>query len=64
MEAAEFYVSVFPDFKVNFKTQIKDTPSGDCDIVGFEVMVIALWPSASSHYLRSILQYLSMLNLY
>jgi len=37
-QAAEFYTSVFPESKVNFTTKIKDTPSGDCDIVGFEVM--------------------------
>ncbi|MEK7561083.1 MAG: VOC family protein [Patescibacteria group bacterium] len=38
VEVAEFYATVFPDSKVNFKTQIKNTPSGDCDIVGFEIM--------------------------
>lgn len=38
VEAAEFYAKVFPNSKVNFKTEIKDTPSGDCDIVGFSVM--------------------------
>ncbi len=38
VEAAEFYVSVFPSAKITFKTQITGTPSGDCDIVGFEIM--------------------------
>ena len=38
VEAAEFYASVFPNSKITFKTHIKDTPSGDCDIVGFEIM--------------------------
>lgn len=38
VEAAEFYASAFPDSKVDFKSEIKDTPSGDCDIVGFNVM--------------------------
>lgn len=38
VEAAEFYVKTFPDSKVTFKTEIKNTPSGDCDIVGFTVM--------------------------
>lgn len=38
VEAAEFYAKTFPDSKVTFKTEIKNTPSGDCDIVGFEVM--------------------------
>lgn len=37
-EAAEFYISVFDDSKINFITQIHDTPSGDCDIVGFTLM--------------------------
>src|SRR5690606_11820961 len=36
-EAAEFYASVFPDSKINNISVIKDTPSGDCDIVSFEV---------------------------
>lgn len=34
-EAADFYASVFPDSKVDFVTQLHDTPSGDCDVVGF-----------------------------
>ena len=38
VEAAEFYASIFPNSRVTFKTQIKDTTSGDCDIVGFEIM--------------------------
>ncbi|MBI4149591.1 VOC family protein [Candidatus Woesearchaeota archaeon] len=37
VEAAEFYTSVFDNSKINFKTQIHDTPSGDCDIVGFQI---------------------------
>lgn len=37
-EAAEFYTSVFDNSKINFTTQIHDTPSGDCDIVGFQIM--------------------------
>ncbi len=38
VEAAEFYASVFDDSKIKFKTKIYDTPSGDCDMVGFQVM--------------------------
>src|SRR3989344_3000081 len=38
VQAAEFYASVFPDSKITYKTVIKNTPSGDCDIVRFEVM--------------------------
>ena len=38
VEAAEFYTKIFPDSKITMKSIIKDTPSGDCDIVGFEIM--------------------------
>ena len=36
-EAAEYYVSVFPDSQLNYVNTIKDTPSGDCDIVSFSL---------------------------
>ena len=36
-EAAEFYVSVFPESKINNITTLHDTPSGDCDVVSFEL---------------------------
>ena len=36
-EAAEFYVSVFPDSRVTNVTTLRDTPSGDCDVVSFEL---------------------------
>jgi predicted 3-demethylubiquinone-9 3-methyltransferase (glyoxalase superfamily) len=36
-EAAEFYASVFPDSKVTNVTVLKDTPSGDTDVVSFEL---------------------------
>jgi predicted 3-demethylubiquinone-9 3-methyltransferase (glyoxalase superfamily) len=36
-EAAEFYVSTFPDSKVTSVNTLHDTPSGDCDIVSFEL---------------------------
>ena len=34
-EAAQFYCSVFPNSKVEHVTTLKDTPSGDCDVVYF-----------------------------
>jgi predicted 3-demethylubiquinone-9 3-methyltransferase (glyoxalase superfamily) len=48
-EAAKFYVSIFPDSKVVSTTCIRDTPSGDCDIVAFrlcgqEFMAISAGP--------------------
>jgi predicted 3-demethylubiquinone-9 3-methyltransferase (glyoxalase superfamily) len=36
-EAAEFYTSLFPDSKVTNITTLHDTPSGDTDIVSFEL---------------------------
>lgn len=36
-EAAEFYASLFPDSKVTNITTLHDTPSGDTDIVSFEL---------------------------
>jgi hypothetical protein len=38
VEAAEFYVSVFPNSKITNITQLHNTPSGDVDTVKFEVM--------------------------
>lgn len=38
VEATKFYASVFPNSKVTSVTQIHDTPSGDCDIVSFEIL--------------------------
>jgi predicted 3-demethylubiquinone-9 3-methyltransferase (glyoxalase superfamily) len=36
-EAAEFYTSVFPNSRITHVNTIHDTPSGDCDIVSFEL---------------------------
>ncbi|TMC23341.1 MAG: hypothetical protein E6J34_03100 [Chloroflexi bacterium] len=36
-EAAEFYTSVFPHAKGTNVTTLHDTPSGDCDLVSFEL---------------------------
>lgn len=36
-EAAEFYCSVFPGSKITNVTTLHDTPSGDCDVVSFEL---------------------------
>lgn len=37
VEAAEFYVSTFPDSRVTDLTVLHDTPSGDTDVVSFEL---------------------------
>jgi predicted 3-demethylubiquinone-9 3-methyltransferase (glyoxalase superfamily) len=36
-EAAEFYVSIFPDSKINKVATLHNTPSGDADMVSFEL---------------------------
>lgn len=36
-EAAEFYTSVFPDSKIIGTMTLHDTPSGDSDVVSFEL---------------------------
>src|SRR5271168_1941140 len=36
-EAAEFYVSIFPNSKITHTSTIHDTPSGDCNLVSFEL---------------------------
>lgn len=38
VEAADFYTATFPGSKVTDVTTIRDTPSGDCDIVSFELI--------------------------
>lgn len=37
-EAAEFYSRVFPDSSVTMKSVVKDTPSGDSEMVAFTIM--------------------------
>jgi predicted 3-demethylubiquinone-9 3-methyltransferase (glyoxalase superfamily) len=36
-EAAEFYTSIFPNSKITHVTTLHNTPSGDCDVVSFNV---------------------------
>lgn len=36
-EAAEFYCSIFPNSKITNITTLRDTPSGDADVVSFEL---------------------------
>lgn len=37
-EAADFYVSTFPDSAITSATVLRNTPSGDCDVVAFDLM--------------------------
>jgi predicted 3-demethylubiquinone-9 3-methyltransferase (glyoxalase superfamily) len=36
-QAAEFYVSIFPNSEITHASTIKNTPSGDCDVVSFKL---------------------------
>jgi predicted 3-demethylubiquinone-9 3-methyltransferase (glyoxalase superfamily) len=36
-EAAEFYASLFPDSSITNSTTLRNTPSGDCDVVSFKL---------------------------
>lgn len=36
-DAAAFYIGIFPDSKIVNITTLHDTPSGDCDVVSFEL---------------------------
>ncbi|MBS4196478.1 VOC family protein [Lederbergia citri] len=36
-EAAEFYTSIFPDSRITNKTTLHDTPSGDAQLISFEL---------------------------
>ena len=35
VEAANFYVGIFPESKIDSIERIENTPSGDCDVVAF-----------------------------
>lgn len=37
VEATKFYTSVFPESKITHSSVLHNTPSGDCDIVSFEL---------------------------
>lgn len=37
LEAARFYASVFPDSQIDHVGQVRDTPSGDCELVWFRL---------------------------
>ena len=52
IEASEFYTSIFPDSKKTFTSQTKDTLSGDCDAVGFELMGYEFQATNAGSYLK------------
>lgn len=51
-EATAFYTSLFPNSKVTHSTTITDTPSGDCDLVSFELMGVSFMAISAGPYFR------------
>ncbi len=51
-EAANFYAAVFPNSKVTHTAKITGTPSGDCDIVSFEVMGMSFQAISAGPYFK------------
>jgi len=51
-EAAEFYASVFPNSKAINVSVIRDTPSGDCDVVSFEIMGMKFMSISAGPYFK------------
>lgn len=51
-EAARFYASVFPDSRVTRESVLAGTPSGDCDVVSFEVMGLPLMAISAGPYFK------------
>ncbi|MBN1835496.1 MAG: VOC family protein [Spirochaetales bacterium] len=54
VEAAEFYTRVFDDTRITHRSVIRDTPSGDCDVAGFNIMGFQFMAiSAGPHVLKN-----------
>ena len=51
-EAAEFYVSAFPDSKITHSSVIKNTPSGDCDILSFDLAGYSFMAISAGPYFK------------
>jgi predicted 3-demethylubiquinone-9 3-methyltransferase (glyoxalase superfamily) len=51
-EAAEFYVNIFPDSKIKSVRTIHDTPSGDCDIVSFDIYGYSIMSISAGPYFK------------
>lgn len=51
-ESAEFYVSIFPNSKINSHYIIKDTPSGDCDIMSFDLNGVSFMSISAGPYFK------------
>lgn len=52
VEAAAFYTSIFPDSKISNKTVLRNTPSGDCDVVSFDLWGQSLMSISAGPYFK------------
>lgn len=51
-EAAAFYTSVFPNSKITHSYVMHNTPSGDCDVVSFDLMGFSLMAINAGPYFK------------
>jgi predicted 3-demethylubiquinone-9 3-methyltransferase (glyoxalase superfamily) len=51
-EASSFYTSVFPNSKIRNVAKITGTPSGDCDVVSFDIMGFSLQAISAGPYFK------------
>jgi predicted 3-demethylubiquinone-9 3-methyltransferase (glyoxalase superfamily) len=51
-DAANFYATVFPDSKVTGTRVLRNTPSGDCDVVSFQVMGYSFMAISAGPYFK------------
>lgn len=52
VEAAVFYTSIFPNSKITHKGVLHDTPSGDCDVVSFDLSGFAFMGISAGPYFK------------
>lgn len=52
VEAAEFYVSLFPGSRMENVTKLTGTPSGDCDLVSFQLAGIPFMAISAGPYFK------------
>lgn len=51
-EAAAFYTSVFPNSKITSTSVLRNTPSGDTDVVGFDIMGYSFLSISAGPYFK------------
>lgn len=51
-EAAHFYTSVFPNSKITSSSVLHNTPSGDCDILSFDILGYSFMAISAGPYFK------------